>query len=372
MENMRRIYLVRHGALYEERGIHRCLGHTDVPLSDRGKRQAQKIGEWFRDKNIERIYCSPLERCVTTAQIIKKLLWSQGRDVEIKALEALQEMDAGEWDNLSFSEIRKQYSVEYEERGRNLGYYAPPGGESFFQAGIRFGRCLDGIRRETGGNILVVAHAGVMRGYLSDLLGVCPNHVFSIPQPYAGITILLETDTKIKIETIGWRPYGFLDQEEIRYLYGKCNTPERTVRHMEAVAGYMEVLKEQLGFLGFDWNLLKKAALVHDICRMEKEHAKAGAEVLRKEGYEEVAELVERHHSADGVAEGMSAVSEEELLFYADKRVQEDKIVSVETRFKCSLEKCKTPEAEKKHQRLYKKTKYIETKIAHLIGEKVK
>lgn len=368
MEKVRNIYLIRHGALYEGNEPNRCLGHTDQPLSDRGRRQAQKMARWFQNKDIDRIYCSPLKRCVSTAKIIKQQLWEQGMDIEMKIQEALQEMDMGEWDNLSFAEIRKQYPLEYEERGRNLGYYSPPGGESFYQAGIRFSRCLDEIRRESDGNILIVAHAGVMRGYLSNLLSISLNGVFSIPQPYAGITVLQEKNAKLTIEKIGWRPSEFLDQEEIRYLYRKYGTPERTIRHMKAVAGYMDVLKEEISDLDYDWGLLKKAALVHDICRMEKQHAKVGAEALRKEGYEEIAELVEKHHSAGVVFKGMFAVSEEELLFYADKRVQEDKIVVVENRFRTSLEKCKTPEAEKEHQKLYEKTKYIETKLESLIG----
>lgn len=209
MGQERRLYLVRHGELYEEGGIHRCLGHTDVPLTKRGESQAGKAAEWFRDKKIDKIYSSPLLRCVKTAEIIKSRMEAARQDIEIRILEALREMDAGKWENLSFEEIREKYPEEYEARGRELGYYAPPGGESFYQAGIRFGECFEEIRKETEGNILIVAHAGVMRGYLCSLLDISPNDVFTIPQPYAGITILKETDTEFKPERIGWKPDMF-------------------------------------------------------------------------------------------------------------------------------------------------------------------
>lgn len=367
MEKERRIYLVRHGELYEDGKIRRCLGHTDVPLAKRGERQAGKIAGWFLDKDIGRIYSSSLLRCVKTAEILKNRMEVSRQGIEIRILEALWEMDAGKWENLSFEEIRRNYSEEYEARGRNLGYYAPPGGESFYQAGIRFGGCLEKIRKETEENILVVTHAGVIRGYLSGLLGISPNDVFTIPQPYAGITVLKETARGLVPERIGWKPSEFLDDEEIRNLYDKCRTPEQTVCHMEAVAQFLDALKKEMKHSDYNWELLKKAALVHDICRTQRQHARKGAEVLREEGYEEIAKLVEGHHSSEGSAGAdygeMPQLSEEELLFYADKRVREDQIVSLEERFKASMWKCRTSEAKEKRHSLYRRAQYIERKI---------
>ena len=295
----RTIYLIRHGAVYEEGEIHRCLGHTDVPLTTRGERQAGKTAEWFRDKEIKDIYTSPLQRCVKTAQIIRKQLADFGKEAGIRIQGSLQEINTGKWENLSFEEIRGKYPEEYEARSRELGYYAFPGGESFYQAGIRFGKCLEVIRKETEGNLLIVTHAGVMRGYLSGLLGVSLNDVFTISQPYAGIMILSETNNKIKLEKTGWRLSELLDEKEIQYLYRKCKTPERAIRHMEAVAQFIHVLEEKIRPSNHNWELLKKSALVHDICRAQREHALAGADVLRKEGYEEIAKLVESHQIRD-------------------------------------------------------------------------
>lgn len=372
MRKERKIYLLRHGELYEEGGIHRCLGHTDVPLTERGESQAKKIAKWFHDKEIERIYTSPFQRCVKTAQAVKEELEHSGRGAELIMLDGLREMGAGEWENLSFEEIRRDYPEEYEARGKQLGYYAPPGGESFHQAGRRFGECLEGIRKGTEGNILIVAHAGVIRGYMCGLLNISLNDIFAIPQPYAGITILREMEAGLVPEKVGWRPVSFLDEEEIRYLYRKYKTPEQVIRHMEAVAEYLDILRGQIEasykagegrvLERYDWELLKKAALLHDICRTEKDHAKAGAEALRKEGYEKLVDLVREHHSSE------ICTCDSELLFYADKRVQEDRVVSVEERFEASLGKCTTPEAKEKHKKLYEKTKYIETKIKKLIG----
>ena len=216
-----------------------------------------------------------------------------------------------------------------------------------------------------------------MRGYLTALLGLDTDDVFSISLPYAGITVLTETrEEKFKADRqhvsgfrilrIGWRPESFLDEEEIRYLYEKYHTPEQTIRHMEAVAEYLEQLRGRIGTTSIDWERLRKAALVHDICRTGKRHAEAGGEALRKEGYDRIAGLVEKHHGNGLHTEG-NDLSEAELLFYADKRMQETGLVTIDERFLASRKKCRTPDAIQNHSMQYKMAKDIEQKIEILM-----
>lgn len=113
----------------------------------------------------------------------------------------------------------------------------------------------------------------------------------------------------------------------------------------------------------YDWDLIRKAALVHDITRTRKNHPETGADFLVKEGYPEIAQLVRYHHDVT-IQEGPLAA--EEILFYADKRVQEDQVVSLEERFEKSKEKCLSETALKKHQKMYEKAKCIEKKCETL------
>lgn len=369
----RKIYLVRHGEVFNNGVPHICLGRTDVPMSVRGEQQIHKVARCFTDKKISRIYSSPLKRCIQTAKIIRRELQMTGQYIEIHVEDDLSEMDAGKWENISFEEIRKKYPKEYEDRGKNLGTYAFPGGESFAQAGERFRRCMEEILKETAGDILIVAHAGVIRGYLAGILGISMDHVMEIPQPYAGITILQENRGNILAEKSGWKPSDFLDEEEILALYRRCKTQPQVIRHMEAVAGYLEYLHMKLNIPYCNWDRLKKAALVHDICRTEKHHSEKGARILRNEGYEEIAALVEAHHNAENCIKQQKSklpVSEAELLYYADKRVKDDQIVTIKERFAESLKKCDTFEAIKNHRIRYQKTEEIEEKIKTLMSEK--
>lgn len=386
MGKNRKIYLLRHAR--PEMDEPRCIGITDIPLCDEGRKQAKKIAEWIEKLGIRKIYSSPLGRCVETAGIIAE---KQGLEkLEIQIRRELHEVDAGKWENRKFSELKK--TREYEERGKNIGYYVLPDGESFAQGGERLGKCLARIRKETdSGDILVVTHAGVIRAYLCGLLGRSVNEVFAIPQPYAGITILEEQkDKTLLLKEIGFLPSSYMDQKEIERIYNLCQTPENVRQHMVTVAAYMERIRKKMEeFVMQDiseehpwylqeenWRTLKKAALLHDVARTRPRHAKEGADILEREGYKELADLV-RYHNAAEKATGDSKKNSQKIptmtdvLFYADKRVKDTKIVSVDERFEVSYEKCKSKEAKEKHHRLYLKTKEIERQLEELTGGKL-
>ena len=65
------IYVVRHGQT-DWNIQDKLQGHTNVPLNKTGIEQAYKIKENLSNINFSKIYCSPLERCIKTAEIINK------------------------------------------------------------------------------------------------------------------------------------------------------------------------------------------------------------------------------------------------------------------------------------------------------------
>lgn len=381
MGTSRKIYLLRHGIPVLDEP--RCIGITDIPLSEDGKRQAKKIAEWLSKKGMRKVYSSPLKRCVETAEIVAERLNIEKSEITI--CRDFREINVGEWENRKFSEIKK--SKEYEERGKNIGYYVLPGGESFAQAGIRFGECLDQIRKETKEDILIVTHAGVTRAYLCELLGKSVNELFEFPKPYAGVTVLQEKeDGTLLAKEIGFLPSSCMDQNEIRRLYDLSQTPENVRQHMTAVATYVERIRKKMSELIIQditeeypwylqeecWKTLKKAALLHDIARTKPHHAKVGADLLEREGYKELAELVRYHNAVrPGNSADKSTLDMADVLFYADKRVKDTKIVTIEERFEASYEKCKSKEAKEKHQKLYLKSIAIEKKLEELTGGKL-
>lgn len=479
---MRRIYLVRHGLPEKSTSEKEYIGVTDLPLSMRGRAEARQLGSCFlqhiqslnavertdrtfaknrirRDaSSVEpwllaeqqakrkhadgqaivsvRIFTSPLQRCRQTAEEIHRVLSDRGIALtEPLVVEALHEIDLGDWEGKRVREIRERFPEEYEARGHALGTYHTPGGESFLEAGVRFQKAIEAMLKsadrsemaadgkqsrgmgsdghessrvgETDARssdadkeeiILVVAHAGVIRAYLSLLMGRDLDHLMDLPLPYASVTEL-EVDgeafscaeqTKARdgrrgdsaagheaagIRTcregicvvpdgIGVRPEEMLDAAEIARLYQKYETPARVIRHMRKVAEVADQLMDGIPMPGLNRARVMKACLLHDLCRAEKEHARVSAEAIRQEGYPAIAALVAVHHQAAySEREAQGPLTEAELLFYADKRVQEDVLVSVEERFRESRKKCRSPEACAHHDAMLAKTLKIEEKI---------
>jgi len=89
--------------------------------------------------------------------------------------------------------------------------------------------------------------------------------------------------------------------------------------------------------------IVRAGALLHDIAKAEclasgGDHAARGREICLALGFEEIAEIVGEHVRLQGFrAEG--EVLEKEVVFYADKRVNHDRIVSLEERLEKLIER---------------------------------
>lgn len=411
---MRRIYLIRHGLPEKSTSEKEYIGVTDLPLSTRGSAEAAQLGHYFLQHLLAtttvRIVTSPLQRCRQTVEEIQRVLSDGGIKLpEPLVVEALHEIDLGEWEGKSVREIREHFPEAYEARGHALGTYQTPDGESFLVAGVRFHNAMEEILEDSDrsgilpfgkrseapnsdGNesdhagekdarlpdtatseiLLVVAHAGVIRAYLSLLMGRNLDHLMDIPLPYASVTELQLSRKGIDVvpDHIGVRPEELLDAAEIARLYQKYETPPRVIRHMRKVAELAGQLMDGIPMPGLNRARVMKACLLHDLRRTVKQHARVSAEVIRKEGYPGIAALVAGHHQAAySEQEAKGPLTEAEILFYADKRVQEDKLVSVEERFRESRKKCRSPEACAQHDAMLAKTLKIEEKIRCLLKD---
>ncbi|MEO1814340.1 MAG: histidine phosphatase family protein [Acetobacterium sp.] len=187
------IYLVRHGkiAWKNEKAY---IGQLDVPLSPEGVEQSEKLRAYFETIPLDQAYTSPLSRCVNTLDIILG-----DRPVPRLRIDALKEIDMGEWDGKTFSEIKNSCPEIYEQRGRKLDIFAPPAGESFIDLQQRvlpaFAEIVNNNHLKS---TLILAHAGVIRVILAELFGLSIKEVFNWTIPYAGIFDLCYNQEKDK------------------------------------------------------------------------------------------------------------------------------------------------------------------------------
>lgn len=320
---MRKIYIVRHGEVAFENNIKRCIGLTNVPLNDQGIQDMERVQHFFDNKEIEKVYCSSLDRSIHSANII-----SNGRfDIEIN--DAFIEMDMGEWENVCLKDINKTLTS------------LPEHGESREHALDRFKRGLEKVLKETSKDIVITSHAGVICCFLSYLLNSPLETSRGIRQPYGSINII---DENMEVISYGEKS-GYPSMDEINRLYQKYKTPVNVIKHCQKVKEVALKIHDENN-LQLDAKLIESACLLHDLVRYEKNHATKGYEVLIKEGYLKIAEIIKVHHELID-----ETINEATLVYYADKCVYEDQIIDGLERFKRSLIKCKDDEALKAHQR---------------------
>ena len=102
----------------------------------------------------------------------------------------------------------------------------------------------------------------------------------------------------------------------------------------------IELLDDPVGSSAPERALVLAGALLHDIAKTpcldgNCDHAAAGGEICRKHGYPEVAEIVEQHvilkdHDLGRYNSGRFTAME--IVYYADKRVRHEQVVSLDER----------------------------------------
>ena len=175
------IVFVRHGPT-EWNAAGRIQGQTDVPLSDQGR---IKVVQWRIPRRYQHAQwvSSPLSRAKETAYLMGC--------VSPKIEPRLMEMDWGEWEGRTLSDLRSEPGMDMlknEQRGLD---FRPNGGESPRQVRERLQSWLRNIATE-GQPHVAITHKGVIRTALSlatgwDMSGDPPHrlswdcaHVFTL------------------------------------------------------------------------------------------------------------------------------------------------------------------------------------------------
>lgn len=196
---MRRIFIIRHGNTFESGADARRIGaRTDIPLVDRGRDQADRLGAWFAQSglSIRRLYSSPLSRTRETARRIGD---ATGH-VPDGTLDWLGEVDHGPDEGLPeaqvLARIGAQALADWDERG-----IAPPGWIVDADRRIAAWRAFLGEGGE-GGDLLVTSNGAARFALLA--LGL-PLGALKLRTGALG-ELLVEDDGAVRLIRWDWRP----------------------------------------------------------------------------------------------------------------------------------------------------------------------
>ncbi len=187
-----------------------------------------------------------------------------------------------------------------------------------------------------------------------------------LPERYVRVELQPEADTHQV--SIAFAHPDAVPDEKIEAYFKQWRTPAHVQAHCRQVALVAQGVAEAMARVGriVDINLVVNACLLHDLCRVcdfrtldraafkypvsqddwsawvrqreeykGRHHADVCAEALKRDGYFLTAEAVRLHASAAIVNEpGSFDTVEKKLVYYADKRVAHDRIVSLAERFR--------------------------------------
>ena len=117
-------------------------------------------------------------------------------------LPGLSELDCGDWDGLSFSEIRERWRSHYARRGEDPTL-PPPGGETLAHAAARAEAALRSFLSETDGDVALVGHSGVNRALLCALTGSPYARYRDFPQPWLCVNRLRWDGAVLTVDDVG-------------------------------------------------------------------------------------------------------------------------------------------------------------------------
>jgi broad specificity phosphatase PhoE len=153
------IVLVRHGETeWSRAGKH--TGRTDVPLTERGRREAEAVGADLQGRRFALVLTSPLARAAETCRLAGLGEVAEKRD------------DLMEWDYGAY-EGRETIDIREEHPGWTLWRDGVPEGETIAEVQARADRVIAELR-SVAGDVAVFAHGHLLRVVAARWLGLEP------------------------------------------------------------------------------------------------------------------------------------------------------------------------------------------------------
>jgi broad specificity phosphatase PhoE len=171
------VVLVRHGeTLWSRSGKH--TGRTDIPLTELGQRQSERVGDTLRERRFALVLSSPLQRAAETCRL------AGFADVAVYRDE-LMEWDYGAYEGRTTPEIRTEVA------GWSLWRDGVPGGETATDVGRRADRVIAEVGAADG-DVALFAHGHVLRVLAARWIELGPEW---------GARLVLATAT---LSVLGW------------------------------------------------------------------------------------------------------------------------------------------------------------------------
>ncbi|WP_461206793.1 histidine phosphatase family protein [Clostridium sp. DL1XJH146] len=155
-----KLFLIRHGQTdWNVKG--RIQGSYDSELNATGILQAKDLGEKILelDYKFAKIYSSPGRRAAKTAEILSGIT-----KVEYLSIDGLREVNFGDWEGLTWNEVKEKHPEEFGVWYNNRRYTKIPNGETYQEMLERVLIEINKIIGENSEDVAIVTHSAVIMG----------------------------------------------------------------------------------------------------------------------------------------------------------------------------------------------------------------
>ena len=208
-------------------------------------------------------------------------------------------------------------------------------------------------------------------GGLHAFLGRYEPNTIDVDVPDENILLDCDTPSDYRILVERWSRESIPTEAECEAVFSRFKVSGQVIAHSRVVAELARMLAVLLNCAGLslDLPLILAAGRLHDIARGQPDHAGAGSKLIAQMGYPRVGAVVAKH--MDIQSHGPS-VDETDLIYLADKCVEEDRLVSLEERFKRSISRyADRPDILKKIIRRFEEAQNIGKRIEAFLGRPV-
>ena len=218
---MTQLILLRHGQS-QWNLENRFTGWVDVPLSEKGKKEASDAGLKLKDFRIDKVYTTPLQRANMTFRLAWEAIgdsryplfkyldggmkdWAHfeggGDFIDVMITPAFNERFYGDLQGLNKEESKAKFGEEQVRIWRRSFDVPPPNGESLKDTLSRVLPVYNAtvaVDLKAGKNVLISAHGNSLRAIAKQVEGLSDEAVASLEIP-TGVPIVYELDADLKV-----------------------------------------------------------------------------------------------------------------------------------------------------------------------------
>ncbi len=220
-----RLLLVRHGeTAWNAEG--RFMGQLDIPLDETGRGQVLTVAMRLRDERPAAIYSSDLARARDTALAIQSALTSHA---DLKTDPRLREMGFGDWEGLTYAEVRERDPQALAHWETDSLHVSPPNGETLLTFAERVEDAyyhICAVHREQ--TVIIIAHGGSLQLLVARALGLPPEKFWQLHLSNASLSDLRVHDTGVILHLFNDTSHLALVQQGLGSVASTEKGPEIT------------------------------------------------------------------------------------------------------------------------------------------------